>query len=902
MRGRRRKRWGLAFATVVPLAVAAVVALPHVVERYIESTLRQAGWQVDLDVDAVGLGETRLRRLAIRQPGAGQPELSMTGIRVRYRLRELVSGHLDSIAVATATWACDAKGLQRWLGEEPSARPALAATPISVDDLVVVSARDGHPLATGSLRVDERGRLDGRLYAVVAGVKTEARAHLDGRGSGRVELSVLSRGQGSFAVDARELRGAASIELVEGALVSARGHLQGRDVWVHGAYLGAVAVDLGLDGAALRASATGAFGRVAVASEVPWRGGAVGTVLPFEVDAELNPSTVASLASTSWTIGAHADSPAVVHGRGTLVRAGAAWIALLPELQLAMRLDEVEAGGYRASAVDVEATASLHLSPELTLMTIAPGARVESSRVALASMRGSLTAGRMTLARPGLIVTTGDGIRVLAVSRLRLQGEDLQVAAADDTMATRFDVPIWITADSAGLRAGFGAGGRAVVRLPAALVAPVQLPKRVGLAIDPSSSPAFDTRSSRLRASVALDEPVALGGKARAVVEGLRVEARAEVHQGHLAHVGLSGSLSARDLEWQGMSLSSFDGRFARTPSGWNLAGVAKADAEPIFVSASAPLSAREVQVRVSAPRVSMSRTHSLGHFLAEHLGMAARGSVAVHGRVAITDGRPRAELTASFTDLAVSDLGARTTLLGARGQLRFLYDGTLRTDGMQSVHWRQLRVGDQRLGAGRVRFALGAATLDVDGLSIGLGAGQVSVEPFTVSRSSPRARVTVSVTGVDLRRWLPVVSRGSVRGTGIVDGKVTATLSPHSFSIATGRFVTRGPGRLQVADARRLRALVDTKLRTANIVSKTVGRRVVAALCDFDYERLALEFLDGAGPEARLLVEGQGHRGPQRIQLEVDASGAEEFAVAALRRAGRASLAAAAPHARSEH
>lgn len=883
------------------VATAFDLALPFAVERYIEASLQDAGLRGSVDVTSVGLHETRVRRLELREPGATAPQLVVTRLRARYSLSDLLARRVDSFHADTATWRLRAGALERLLGREGEGA-ALPSTQIDVRTLVVVSAEDGRELVKGRVQVDQHGYIDASLRGIVAGTTADATAHVDRHGSGRIEVVLATSEVETGVVGATGIEGSVILELAGGDVVSARGRARARAAALGALPLGAVDVELDVREATLHATANGDFGRLVVESEVGSSLKLGREVLPFRLDARLQPA-IADALIRPQSVAVRGTAPATFHGEGTFLRAGRAWSVMMPVVDVVARFDGGEMNGRKATGLELSAHASALVTPEVAWAALHPGTvvRIERFAVPASSVRAhGVTA---TLARSGLAVLVRSAAEPwsIAIPELRLRGRELAVAVADRKVVASVDAPVWVRAGSSRVTAGFRAGGHLIARVPNGLPGGLELAsQRIELAIAPSSSqPAFDSGHSSFGGSFFATAPVQLGGAYRAVVDTLRMDVRADVVDGRLSLVGLSTALAARDLRWKEVVLASFDGRVEGSASGWSLAGVARLGAEPVFVSATALSDLRKQAVlKVSAPRLAISPAHPLGRLLADHLGVLVRGDLALYGDLAINDGTPSARLTASLVDGRASDLRSRIAAAGVRGRLRLLYDGVLRTDGEQLLQWRELRAGDEVLGAGRARFGLGPKTLEVGEVTAALGKGKVVVKPFSVARSAPRAQVTLALTGLDLRRWLPVVSRGHLRGTGIVDGTLRASVTPDSLSIRTGRLVARSAGRLQVERSRYLEELVRTRLKNANVVSRKVGRRVVAALCDFDYERLALEFFEGKRrPEVRLQVDGHGHRVPQRIELTIDATGVEEVAASALRHMdARTTLAAASP------
>lgn len=219
----------------------------------------------------------------------------------------------------------------------------------------------------------------------------------------------------------------------------------------------------------------------------------------------------------------------------------------------------------------------------------------------------------------------------------------------------------------------------------------------------------------------------------------------------------------------------------------------------------------------------------------------------------------------------------------GVRGSIRLARIEPLVTADDARFEWRRATVDDKRIGRGRARVALEREGVRVVDLGVAALGGEISVLPFRVDRAGTPFDLDVVVHGLAVDDVLETVSKGRASGTGRVDGVVSLRVErkPDLRVVFDGGSLSaRAPGRIRVKDV----SWANETLRFGRD-DFPLHRRILAALSDFRYRRLALTLpRDRRNSRATLRVGGRGRVVPQTLDLTVNVRGIQKLVDAALR------------------
>lgn len=200
-----------------------------------------------------------------------------------------------------------------------------------------------------------------------------------------------------------------------------------------------------------------------------------------------------------------------------------------------------------------------------------------------------------------------------------------------------------------------------------------------------------------------------------------------------------------------------------------------------------------------------------------------------------------------------------------------------LSTPASQRIEIARARVGELELSEGVVQFRIERAdSVFVEQLVWTLtDRGSFHASAFRFDPAQPHITATIYCENLDLDRWLSQLTDDRARGTGRLRGLLVVVLEPSAqnpLRIVNGILVTQPEsGVLQVRDAEALgRLLEDADPQFAGDAQLAeVKDRIVAALTDFEYSMLRIDF-ERRGEEVlcRIELRGRGRQGPQAQEI----------------------------------
>lgn len=200
-----------------------------------------------------------------------------------------------------------------------------------------------------------------------------------------------------------------------------------------------------------------------------------------------------------------------------------------------------------------------------------------------------------------------------------------------------------------------------------------------------------------------------------------------------------------------------------------------------------------------------------------------------------------------------------------------------LSTPASQRIEIARARVGELELSEGVVKFRIERAdSVLVEQLAWRLtDRGSFHASAFRLDPAQPHITATIYCENLDLDRWLSQLTDDRARGTGRLRGLLVVVLEPSAqnpLRIVNGILVTQPEsGVLQVRDAEALgRLLEDADPQFAGDAQLAeVKDRIVAALTDFEYSMLRIDF-EQRGEEVlcRIELRGRGRQGPQAQEI----------------------------------
>lgn len=818
----------------VALAVLLVeVALPRLVEQRLRASLRARGIEAHLEVTRVGLTRTTIRRISLPAQ-----RLEIDEATLRYSVLDLVAGRIDTLAIGEARVELPLVGASAAV-TNPGAAWSPPLDRIEVASLTAVMTVDGRPWRTRWTGAVAR---EADRFAVDLRVASAGGPPASGTVSGTMDLS----------------RSAADI--------------------------------------------------------------------PFTLEVDLDAPSLLVRAAARYGVSLDAPSPIRARASGTLGRTAGRWGADVDAATLRATAAALSAAGRHAVGdVALDLAWSGRVDGDGASLTVRPdsaltAARLRSTGKTLELRSAAQQAATLTVTAPARAAVSFDGVAdrwSVSAPKLRLRTADLEVTTPDlHTVVAELDVPLWLEASPEDTRAGFLEGGTIDSERGRLTIAGRRIAfEPVALRIPASDGAAYRSDDDELRLELAARRAFRVSAAPGAMVRSLNIEARATLANatpqltsavvtvaGGGARLGdvEVGSMTVRapfrwergqrrngdavvrvrDATWRGHAVPPISGRIETRRGRRRFVG-SMSEPNGLEMAITAALDRRRPEALVisaSAPRFVVRRHDRAGQLLRALLGMEVEGALALEAQLVVADGDVRAEGHLSLADVALTARDDQLAVRGLRGDVWLAPPGTSRSRVVQTLGWRSAVIAGQPLGPGTLKFSLPSRrALHVRKAAIAAGGGTISLAPFVIDPMAKAVRARVHLAGLDMQRWLPVVSRGRLTGTGTFDGEVALELATDgwSLSLGKGRIATRGRGRLQVQDRELLDGLASRAASTVGAaVRDVIKQRLVIALADFDYQDVTLDLFEGCDRELTLSARGRGHRIAQEVALTVNATG----------------------------
>lgn len=341
-----------------------------------------------------------------------------------------------------------------------------------------------------------------------------------------------------------------------------------------------------------------------------------------------------------------------------------------------------------------------------------------------------------------------------------------------------------------------------------------------------------------------------------------------------------SGRIRAVRTAWRDVPLGATRGTIAISSERLALAFDGRATgAAPFHVAASVGLEREGGRVDVSVPLSHVGAHDALHRALLAATDLRVLGRAGGEMHVGLGPrGVSSAELV--LEGATVDDALGRGTARGVRGAIHLAgLDPAVSADS-DRLTWSSLSLADAvqlRHGSARLRIEPSGSVTIADA-ETRVGGGVVRVAPFAVDPEHPDVLLDLAIDGVDVRRLAEVVSKGRVSGTGRLDGRIAVRVAMGEeprVELGRGSLSSRGPGRIRIRELPSASA-VPTNVEVLQD-GEWIHQRVLAALADFEYSRLALELCDTEGQRTlRAHVAGRGARTPQELDLTLNVRGVQ--------------------------
>ncbi|AKF11236.1 intermembrane phospholipid transport protein YdbH family protein [Sandaracinus amylolyticus] len=348
----------------------------------------------------------------------------------------------------------------------------------------------------------------------------------------------------------------------------------------------------------------------------------------------------------------------------------------------------------------------------------------------------------------------------------------------------------------------------------------------------------------------------------------------------------------ARHTAWAGVALGASEGTLALEGDRLALTLDGRASARaPYHVDVALGMESGRGHVDVEVPTEPIDANDALHRVFVEHCGarIVGRAGVSLHALLGPRAGAGEGRVT--FEDVALENESGQLQATGVNGTLELAHLDPPVSAGADRVRWDALTLGGTislREGSARIHFArpphagrTASGTVRreivIAGAEAAVGGGRVEVAPFRVDPEAPSLALDLTLRGIELQRLATAVSSGRASGTGRLDGSMSLRVDLVSATprivLGRGRLSARGPGRVRIrelpASATPARGL--DQLRDG----EWIEQRVLAALADFEYSRLAFELQGEEGTtRLRARVQGRGARTPQELDLTLQVNG----------------------------
>lgn len=283
------------------------------------------------------------------------------------------------------------------------------------------------------------------------------------------------------------------------------------------------------------------------------------------------------------------------------------------------------------------------------------------------------------------------------------------------------------------------------------------------------------------------------------------------------------------------------------------------------------------VTLNVTVPPLALAEAEGLATLVGDALGGSVRGTAELDGQLEVRDGNVSQALRVQLNDVTVSRGDKlQQELHGVTGTL--VLDSVLppRSPGGQRLTWDGGRIGKLALGTGHVDLSLEPdQTLLVEELATELGergeAGRLFVGAFRYAPDQPQVRLDIFAESLSLQRWLDLLGRDEVTGSGTLHGHLSATVELRPslrLHLRQGVLLAEPGGMLALKDVRAAKAILASAgtIRDPTSIQRLAQERLLEALKSMRYSSLRFELIREQGVVTlQAHVAGRGTRGARQ-------------------------------------
>lgn len=285
---------------------------------------------------------------------------------------------------------------------------------------------------------------------------------------------------------------------------------------------------------------------------------------------------------------------------------------------------------------------------------------------------------------------------------------------------------------------------------------------------------------------------------------------------------------------------------------------------------------------QVRLPMAQIDRGDRLSRLIESVANVSAAGKLSAKAQVDVCGTSPQGKGTLQLHKVEASHRGESFAVFGLDGLLTFSSLAPLVLPEWQQLDWTSLELGDQRFGRGSVNGRLASPPLlELRRLELETGAGLFWTSAFTLNPKHVDIDTTVFASGVQLKKWLPIVSRGRLRGSGRLSGQIGVRLQSKpelQVDFKRGTLRSDGKGHFTVVDRRWLQSALERSAQGMGLEddkSALIKDRVIGALADFQYEKLVVRVEERKlEPTLSLHMRGKGRKMRQELDLTVNVGG----------------------------
>jgi hypothetical protein len=272
---------------------------------------------------------------------------------------------------------------------------------------------------------------------------------------------------------------------------------------------------------------------------------------------------------------------------------------------------------------------------------------------------------------------------------------------------------------------------------------------------------------------------------------------------------------------------------------------------------------------------------------LARHVPQLRRwdvtGKLGARAEITLERNQPRGQVTVTVdnANFASKDAGVDVHGLGGSVTVDVGANG-LSTPSPQRITADRAALASVDLTDASLAFQLkSTATVLVDQLSAHWLGGRVSTSTVPINFADPKFEATLVADHIQLRELLAFAAEGRASGEGLISGRVVLRVNGPQVSFGQGQLRSESPtGQIQVADTEWLGAALDAsdpRFSAAGELQQ-VKQRILDALKDFTYDRLAFNFAEepASGGLLQVNTHGKGRTGksPQELDMTLNFRG----------------------------